>query len=66
LALADGTDETCPRESTDVVPHDTANFIAQVFDGVESWVPQAQTRRAMQLCLAASESVRTGRKIEVA
>ena len=66
LVRADGAEETCPSESIDIVPHDTANFIAQVFDGVESWVPQAQTRRAMQLCLAASESARTGRKIEVA
>ena len=65
LALADGTEQTCPRESIDIVPQDTANFIAQVVDGAESWVPHAQTRRAIELCLAASESARTGRKVEV-
>lgn len=65
LVLADGTDETVPVEETDVVVDDTANFIAQIIDGAASWVPEAQTRRTMRLCLAASESARIGEKFVV-
>ena len=64
LVLADGTDRTCAPDSDDVVASDTANFLAQVLDGAPSWVPEAQTRRALTLALAASESAQKGRKIE--
>ena len=65
LVLTDGTDETFAPEPADAVAHDTANFIAQVLDGAESWVSESQTRRALGLSLAASRSARTGEKIDV-
>jgi len=65
LVLRDGADEVIKTDPVDVVADDTANFVAQVLDGAESWVPVEQTRRAMQLCLAAAESARTGKKRDV-
>ena len=60
--LADGADETFSPDDINVVVNDTENFVAQVFDGAPSWVPESQTRRTMRLCLAASESARIGEK----
>lgn len=65
LVLADGTDETIKTDPVNATAHDTADFIAQVLDGADSYVPEAQTRRTMRLCLAAAESARTGKKIDV-
>jgi len=65
LATTDGADETHSPDDIDAVVDDTANFIAQVLDGAESWVPEAQTRRTMQLCAAAAESAQTGAKIAI-
>ncbi len=65
LVLKDGTDEEIKTEPCDAVAHDTANFVARIFDGAEPWVSEAQTRRTMRLCLAAAESAETGRKIDV-
>ena len=65
LATTDGADETLSPDDVDAVVDDTANFVAQVLDGAESWVPEAQTRRTMQLCAAAAESAQTGAKIAI-
>jgi len=66
LELADGAKESHTPDSIDTVANDTDNFIAQVLDGADSWVPDRQTRRAMRLCLAAAESALTGLTVDVA
>lgn len=65
VATTNGADETHSPDDIDAVVDDTANFIAQVLDGADSWVPESQTRRTMQLCLSAAESASTGRKIPI-
>ncbi len=63
IVLKDGTDETFSVSPREVVAQDTANFIARVLDGAQSWISEDQSRRAIMLALAASESARTGKKI---
>ena len=65
IVLKDGTDETAPAAEGDTVAQDTANFIARVLDGANSWISDEQSRRAIMLALAASESARTGKTIDL-
>jgi biliverdin reductase len=66
IVLNDGTDETIELADRDNIAKDTGNFIARILDGASSWISDEQSRRAIMLSVAASESARTGKKITLA